>query len=46
MRFDDGEVERVTWRTQKEVREAISRHGGKSWTFCGYEIDLLKDFVG
>jgi isopentenyldiphosphate isomerase len=41
--FDDGEVEQVVWKDTADVRNAIAPSGDKDWTFCGYELDLLKD---
>lgn len=43
--FDDGEVEQVAWKSPDEIKQAITKHARKSWTFCGYELDLLADQV-
>jgi isopentenyldiphosphate isomerase len=43
VRFDDGEVEQVVWKTIPEIKSSIINEGKKSWTVVGYELDLLHE---
>lgn len=43
--FDDGEVERVIWKSGQEVAQAVSAPG-QDWTVCGYEQEMIQFIAG